>query len=115
MIRDFWGVEGQRDLWSEIDALKSKPEVPPETVDAIDALRKVGNIGAHMERDINVIVDVDPNEAGALIELIEMLIEEWYVARHRRQERLALVKQIGDSKDAAKSAAAGNASSSEEP
>ena len=113
MIRDFWGVSTKRTLWDEIEALKDKPGISSETWDAIDAVRKVGNIGAHMEKDINVIIDVDPNEAAALIGLIEMIIEDWYVARHRRQERLALVKQIGDSKDAAKSASPGGAPSSE--
>ena len=62
-----------------------------------------------MERDINVIVDVDPNEAAALIELIEMLIEEWYVTHHRREQHLNRVKQIGDSKDAARNASSGAA------
>jgi len=37
--------------------------VDPLTWEAIDAVRKLGNIGAHMEKDINVIVDVDPEEA----------------------------------------------------
>jgi hypothetical protein len=32
-------------------------------VDAIDHVRKIGNIGAHMEADINVIVEVEPKEA----------------------------------------------------
>ena len=113
MIRDYWKVEGERTLWHEIEALKGKPEVTSETWEAIDAVRKVGNIGAHMEKDINVIIDVDPNEAAALIGLIEMLIEDWYVARHSRQERLTIVKQIGDSKDAAKTASPDAALSAE--
>ena len=62
----------------------------------------MGNIGAHMERDISVIGDVNPNEAAALTNLIEMLIEDWDLARHKRKDRLAQVKQIGDSKDAAR-------------
>ena len=45
------------------------------SVDAIDAVRKIGNIGAHMERDINLIVDIDPNEAAILIGLIELLFQ----------------------------------------
>ena len=109
MIRDFWHVTTKPTLWAEIEALKEIPEVPHETWDAIDAVRKVGNIGAHMERDINVIVDVDPSEAAALIELIEMLIEDWYVARHHRQERLLRVKAIGDAKDAARNASSSDA------
>jgi hypothetical protein len=63
--------------------------VSSDSIDAIDGLRKVGNIGAHMEKDINVLVDVDPNEAQALIELIESLFDEWYVARDKRQKRFA--------------------------
>ena len=106
MIRDFWKIEGQRTLWHEIEALKEKPGVSSETWEAMDAVRKVGNIGAHMEKDINVIIEVEPNEAAALIELIEMLIEDWYVARQQREERLARVKGIGDAKDAARAATA---------
>ncbi len=113
MIRDYWKVEGERTLWHEVEALKDKPEVSSETWEAIDAVRKVGKIGAHMEKDINVIIDVDPNEAAALIELIEMLIEEWYVARHRREQHLNRVKQIGDSKDAARNASSGAAPGSD--
>ena len=55
------------------------------TWDAIDAVRKVGNIGAHIEKDINVIIDVEPREAELLIGLIEMLLKDWYVVREERQ------------------------------
>lgn len=36
-----------------------------------------------MEADVNVIVDVEAGEARLLIGLIETLVDEWYVARHR--------------------------------
>lgn len=99
MITDFWGIKPKgktRTLAKQIEALKSK--VDPEVWDAIDALRKVGNIGAHMEKDINVIVDVDPNEAASLIRLIEMLFEEWYVAREKRSNSLKAVTAIAAGK-----------------
>jgi len=51
-----------------------------------------------MEKDINTIIDVDPKEAQLLIELIETLIEEWYVARHQRQERMKALKATADAK-----------------
>lgn len=85
MIRDYWGISKSR-LVDEIKALEDK--VDGSTWAAIDAVRNIGNIGAHMEKDINVIVDVDPEEAQLLIGLIEMLIKEWYVARHDRDERM---------------------------
>jgi Domain of unknown function (DUF4145) len=89
MIRDFWGVRMNR-LVDEIDAIRER--VDPETWDAIDAVRKIGNIGAHMEKDINIIVDVDTNEAQLLIELVETLLTEWHVAKNERQKRMAAVK-----------------------
>lgn len=85
MIRNFHGV-AQKTLFQEIEAIKDK--VDPSTWAAIDAVRQIGNIGAHMEKDIDVIVDVDPDEAQLLINLIETLIQDWYVVRHQREERL---------------------------
>jgi hypothetical protein len=57
-----------------------------------------------MESDINVIVDVDPNEAQVLLELIETVIEETYVRRAERTARLEKVKAIAAEKGAAKKA-----------
>ncbi|MDN3453257.1 MULTISPECIES: DUF4145 domain-containing protein [unclassified Psychrobacter] len=96
MIRNFWEVKPQN-LFQEIESIKDKVE--PDTWEAIDVVRKVGNIGAHMEKDINQIVEVDENEASLLIGLIEMLIEEWYVSRYERKQRLAQIKQLGQDKD----------------
>ena len=96
MIRDFWKVKPQN-LFQEIESIKDKVE--SDTWEAIDVVRKVGNIGAHMEKDINQIVEVDENEAGLLIGLIEMLIEEWYISHHERQQRLEKIKQLGQDKD----------------
>ncbi|CUI61181.1 DUF4145 domain-containing protein [Cognatishimia activa] len=108
MIRDFCGIT-KGTLYKEIDELRSRTEqgtipkgVTEDSIDAIDALRKIGNIGAHMEKDINVIVDVDPHEAQALIEIIETLFDEWYVAREKRKMRFAKVMQIAEQKDADK-------------
>lgn len=83
MVRDFWQVTGKGTLKNEIDAIQST--VQSDIWQAIDAVRKLGNIGAHMEKDINVILDVDPDEAKLLIDLIEMLLQEWYVRREDRK------------------------------
>jgi hypothetical protein len=45
-------------------------------------------------------VDVDPNEAQVLIELVELLFREWYVARAARTDGLAKLKSIAESKKA---------------
>ncbi len=62
-------------------------------------MRKIGNYGAHMEKDIDVIVEIEPGEAAALIELFELLFKEWYVARETRQARLAAIQGIRETKD----------------
>jgi hypothetical protein len=69
---------------------------------AIDAIRKIGNIGAHMEKDINLIIDVDPQEAALLIGLIETLIKDWYVVREERKKRLESIVGIAEQKHDAK-------------
>ena len=51
-----------------------------------------------MENDINVIVDVDENEAGLLLQLIEQLFDEWYVTRHKREERLKAITDAAAAK-----------------
>lgn len=104
MIRDFCGII-KPTLAKEIEALKLKVDeghapagVTSETVEAIDHVRSIGNIGAHMEKDIDLIVPVEPEEAQLLIGLIEMLFEEWYVARNTRQMKLAAISKLGAEK-----------------
>lgn len=96
MIRDFWGETGHRTLFQEINAIKEK--VGADIWAAIDAVRKIGNIGAHMESDINLVIEVDPNEAQLLIQLIEVLLDEWYVARKQRADHLASIVALAEAK-----------------
>lgn len=92
MIRDFCKIK-KPVLKLEIDHLKEPVDEgnAPQRVsmiDAIDTVRAMGNIGAHMAEDINLVIDIEPNEAQALIELIEILFEEWYVAGLERESKL---------------------------
>ena len=95
MIRDFFNISLSR-LKDEIDAIEDK--IDPNVFKAINAVRSVGNIGAHMERDINMIIDVEPNEARLLIELIEQLVEDWYVSRKEKQDRLSKIIKLAEVK-----------------
>jgi len=99
MIRDFWKIK-EENLSKAIKALEDK--VDSNIWAAIDGVRKVGNIGAHMEKDIDTIVEVSPGEATLLIEMIEMLLEEWYIARHDREQRADKMKKLADEKQAAR-------------
>ena len=99
IIRDFWGIK-ERTLFKEIAALEDK--VDATTWEAIDSVRKVGNIGAHMEVDVNIIIDVEPEEAELLIWLIETLFEEWYIDKHTREEKMKRITAIAAQKSAQK-------------
>jgi hypothetical protein len=106
MIRDFCKIAKNtldleiRALKEAVDQDKAPRGVTPESVDAIDHVRKVGNIGAHMEKDIDLIVEIDSGEAQLLIELVETLFEEWYVARKLREERFANLATLREAKTA---------------
>lgn len=95
IIRDYWGVSKAR-LIDEINDLKGT--IDQSTWDAINAVRSIGNIGAHMEKDINVIIDVEPEEAQLLIGLIEILLKDWYVARHERDQHLQGIVALAQAK-----------------
>lgn len=95
MIRDFWEVK-KENLYAEINAIQGK--VTPSQWKALDGLRKIGNIGAHMEKDVNLIVDIDPDEAKKLLRLIEILLEKWYIARHEEEVLCADINEIADEK-----------------
>lgn len=96
MIHDFWNIK-EKNLNAEITSLCGK--VPDSQRKAIDGLRKIGNIGAHMEKDVGLVVDVDPGEAKKLIKLIELLLQKWYVSRNDEETLLADITAIADEKE----------------
>ena len=97
IIRNFYQVKG-KNLHNEIESIRDK--VDTQLFDTINAVRQLGNIGAHMENDVNTIVDIDPEEARQLIGLIELLFEETYIRRHDREQRLLAIQQINKDKQA---------------
>jgi hypothetical protein len=111
IIRDFWrGKIKPGRLAKEIEQLEDK--VDDETWQAIDGVRSVGNIGAHMEEDINVIVDVEPHEAQLLVELIEILLRDWYVAREQKRLHLEAIRKLSAEKESARKVKKGKGSHS---
>ena len=95
MIHDFWNIH-EKNLNAEITQLKER--IPAAQWKAIDALRTVGNIGAHMEHDVNLIIDIDPDEARKLLMLIELLMDKWYIARYDEEQLLADIAGIAEAK-----------------
>lgn len=105
MIRNFADIQ-ERTLFHEIEKLKSLADegkepkgVSPDSIDALHHLRSLGNIGAHMEKDIDLIIGVEPDEAALLIELIETLFDEWYIERNKREGRFSKLKAVAEEKE----------------
>jgi len=71
--------------------------ISPSQWNSIDAIRTIGNIGAHMGKDINIIIEIEPDEAKLLVELIENLIEDWYITREERKRRNTKVTEKAQS------------------
>lgn len=99
MIRDFWQVKPGR-LCDEISAIQGR--VTASQWAAIDGLRQIGNIGAHMEKDVNLIIDIEPDEAIKLQRLIELLLEKWYISRQDEEELCKDITSIADDKKSQK-------------
>lgn len=98
MIRDFWQIS-RRTLAEELKEIEEKCDT--DIYSAMMALKGVGNISAHPERDVNLLIDVEEGEVDTLLELLRILDKEWYVAKANRAERLAAVAALGVSKAAA--------------
>ena len=98
IVRDFWGIPTNKrgNLGAEMSFIKDR--LTEDTWEAIHAVRSVGDIGAHMEKDVNSIVDIEPSEADLLVQLIETLFEDWYVERHKRQKRNQQLKDLAEKK-----------------
>jgi Domain of unknown function (DUF4145) len=74
------GYKGN-DLAKQVDQLLSAG-LPTHIQKTVDAIRQFGNFSAHPVNDITTlqIIDVDPEEAEWCLEILEALLEHFYVA-----------------------------------
>lgn len=99
MVRDFFQVTDKRTLHAELEAIKNQCD--DELYAAMMAVKSIGNIGAHPEKDANLMVDVEPGEAETLLDLIHLLDHEWYVSRAQKAARIAKVRALSEQKQRA--------------
>ncbi|OAS93041.1 hypothetical protein A6I77_24815 [Achromobacter xylosoxidans] len=92
----------KRTLDGELKAIEEYCE--PELYQALMGLKAIGNIGAHPEKDADVIIDIEDGEAEELLQLLKYLDEEWYVAREKRKKRLSSIEAMAGEKAATRSA-----------
>ena len=102
MVRDFWGIT-KRTLALELEAIETLCDA--ELFAAMSAVRSIGNIGAHPERNIDLIIEVEEGEVESLLSLLHILDKEWYVARAAKADRLAAIIALGVEKASQKIAA----------
>ena len=95
MIHDCWGVE-KSSLYNEIESLPES--VPVKHKQALHALRQIGNIGAHMKKNADQILEVSPDEAKTMLGVVEFLIKEWYINNRRDDELLGRIIAIAKEK-----------------
>ncbi len=99
IIRDYWKVKPDT-LFNEITQLRD--HIQDDLWKVIDAVRKLGNIAAHMEKDVNLIVDIEPEEAEKLLKLIELLFKDWYIASEERKNLFDNIIDINKDKQASR-------------
>jgi hypothetical protein len=93
-IRDFWSLTPAHQKTLETELNRIAPKLTPETLASIDAVRKFGKIDSYLQEDVDYMVNASELEASLLIALVEVLFEDWYVDRRRRQGRADTLQEI---------------------
>lgn len=98
IIREKAGIR-KPNLDAEIDAVIAADTLPSDLAHDLDMTRTLGNFAAHPVKSTHTgeIVDVEPGEAEALLDLLEELLDFYFVRPARRAEkRDALNKKLAD-------------------
>lgn len=71
------------DLFHDLDVLRKHRHLPERTIQAIDAIRRLGNLSVHGTQNVNdVFGNVNTKGAQQIVELIRVLIHDTYVEAH---------------------------------
>lgn len=97
IIRDIYNpITKKEQLWEEIESIKS--QIPTSLFKALNAVRNVGNIGAHPESDVLADIQVTSEEAKQLLLVIELLFRSLYIDKKEEEDLIAKVIDIGEDK-----------------
>lgn len=100
ILREKAGVK-KADLSLEIQQVLDSNSLPSDIAENLDAIRNIGNFGTHpiKSRSTGEIVSVEPNEAEWNLEVLEQLIDFYYVrptlAKKKRDELNAKLTSAG--------------------
>lgn len=90
ILQNHYGIK-KKSLADEIKEFTMQSDIPSHLANAVDAVRQIGNFAAHPSKDVNTgaIVNVEPDEAEWLIDVLEALLDYAFVfpARLERQKQ----------------------------
>lgn len=81
----------ERDLSKEIDSFTTRPDIPSDLKETVDAIRNFGNFSAHPITDITTlqIIDVEEHEAEWCLDILDALFDHFYVRPAKAAARKA--------------------------
>jgi hypothetical protein len=82
-------------LDKEIAEFIGRPGVPSQLAEAVDAVRTIGNFAAHPTKNTNTgeVLEVEPNEADWLVDVIESLFDFVFVQPKRLAAKRAALNE----------------------
>jgi len=90
ILREEFGIK-EKSLSTEIQKFIEMPGIPSHLIDAVDAIRNIGNFAAHPQKDLSTgeIVSVEKGEAEWLIEVIEGLFDFRFIQPKKLERKRA--------------------------
>ena len=85
-------------MYPEIKQLKGKPEVDTHLYDALHALRGLGNVGAHPEKDPDIVIDLNQEEAEQILRVLDVALKLWFVIPQQQANELKGLTELADEK-----------------
>jgi hypothetical protein len=75
-------------LANKIKKFKQMSDIPAHILEAVDAVREIGNFAAHPLKDAqsNAIIEVEPEEADFNLDVLEALLEFAYTQKMKRDQ-----------------------------
>lgn len=98
VLREMAGTKS-KDLFDQIQEVLDSGKLPSHIAESLDAVRAIGNFGAHpiKSKSSGEIVDVEPGEAEWNLEVLEGLFDFYYVQPAKTAARkAALNKKLAD-------------------
>lgn len=76
-------------LVKEIEEFLNTQQVPSYILDAVDAIRNIGNFAAHPLKDTSTgeVIEVEPGEAEWLLEVLELLFDFYFIYPKKLEKR----------------------------